>query len=75
MARRHKLFSIATLVGLLGLAATMVPASISTASPALGHIGGSVSLWAEWTSAEQQNFEAVLVPFEAETGVTVNYSS
>ena len=42
MARRHKLFSVATLAGLLGLAATMVPASVSTASPALGHIGGSV---------------------------------
>src|ERR1035441_2251718 len=74
MARRHKLFSIATLAGLLGLAATMVPASISTASPALGHIGGSVSLWAEWTSTEQQDFEAVLAPFQAETGVNVIYS-
>jgi len=74
-ARRHKLFSIAAFTGLLGLAVTMVPASVSTAAPASSHIGGSVSLWAEWSSAEQQNFEAVLVPFEAETGVTVNYSS
>ena len=64
-SKRHKLFSIATLAGLLGLAATMVPASVSTASPALGHIGGSVSLWAEWTSTEQQDFEAVLAPFQA----------
>ena len=52
----------------------MVPASISTATPALGHIGGSVSLWAEWTSTEQQDFEAVLTPFQAETGVNVIYS-
>jgi len=74
MARRHKLFSVATLAGLLGLAATMVPASVSTASPALGHIGGSVSLWAEWTSTEQQDFMAVLAPFQAETGVNINYS-
>ena len=73
-SRRHKLFSIAALTGLLGLAVTMVPASISTATPALGHIGGSVSLWAEWTSTEQQDFEAVLTPFQAETGVNVIYS-
>ena len=73
-SRRHKLFSIAALTGLLGLAVTMVPASISTATPALGHIGGSVSLWAEWTSTEQQDFEAVLSPFQAETGVNVIYS-
>ena len=72
--RRHRLYSTATLVGLLALAASMVPAGASTASPALGHIGGSVSLWAEWTSTEQQDFEAVLSPFEAETGVNVIYS-
>jgi hypothetical protein len=65
---------MATLVGLLALAASMVPASASTASPALGHIGGSATLWAEWTSTEQQDFEAVLSPFEAETGVNVIYS-
>ena len=71
---RHRLSSAAALAGLLALAASMVPASISTASPALTHIGGSVSLWAEWTSTEQQDFEAVLSPFEAETGVNVIYS-
>jgi spermidine/putrescine-binding protein len=73
--RRHKLFSVATLVGLFALAATMVPASASTSRPALGHIGGSVTLWAEWTTSEQDAFEAVLAPFEAETGVNVIYSS
>ncbi|MGO9964893.1 MAG: ABC transporter substrate-binding protein [Acidimicrobiales bacterium] len=76
-AWKHKLFSIAALTGLLGLAVTVVPASVSNASPAnraLSHIGGSVTLWAEWTSTEQQDFEAVLAPFEAETGVTINYS-
>ena len=72
--RGHKLFSVAALAGLLALAASMVPASVSTASPALTHIGGSVSLWAEWTSTEQQDFEAVLAPFQSETGVNVIYS-
>jgi hypothetical protein len=40
----------------------------------LAHIGGSVSIWAEWTSTEQNSFEAVLQPFESQTGITVNYA-
>jgi ABC-type glycerol-3-phosphate transport system substrate-binding protein len=51
--------------------------SVSGASGASGqarHIGGSVSLWAEWTSTEQNSFEAVLQPFESQTGITVNYA-
>ena len=37
-------------------------------------IGGSVSVWAEWTSQEQQDFLAALQPFESQTGITVNYA-
>jgi ABC-type glycerol-3-phosphate transport system substrate-binding protein len=37
-------------------------------------IGGSVTLWAEWTAQEQKNFLAALVPFTQATGITVNYS-
>ena len=55
------------------LVASLVPASLSTASPPK-HIGGSITLWAEWTSTEQQDFEAVLTPFEHDTGVNVIYS-
>ncbi len=33
-----------------------------------------MSLWAEWTSTEQQDFEAALQPFESQTGITVNYA-
>ena len=36
--------------------------------------GGSVSLWAEWTSVEQGDFQAALQPFESQNGITVNYS-
>ena len=39
-----------------------------------GKIGGSVSVWAEWTGAEQAQFEKVLKPFEQSTGITVNYA-
>ena len=72
-SKKRRLISIATLAGVLALMASLVPASLSTASTAK-HIGGSVTLWAEWTSAEQQDFEAVLTPFEASTGVNVIYS-
>lgn len=37
-------------------------------------IGGSVAVWAEWTSAEQVDFLKAIKPFERETGVTVNYA-
>jgi spermidine/putrescine-binding protein len=37
-------------------------------------IGGSVTIWAEWTSTEQQDFKAVLQPFEDSTGITVQYT-
>ena len=30
-------------------------------------------MWAEWTAQEQQDFQAALAPFEANTGITVNY--
>jgi Bacterial extracellular solute-binding protein len=48
----------------------------ATNSPATGqNIGGSVTLWAEWSSSEEQAFKASLVPFTTQTGVTVNYTS
>jgi alpha-glucoside transport system substrate-binding protein len=37
-------------------------------------IGGSLSVWAEWTSAEQTDFLKAIAPFEHSTGVTVNYA-
>lgn len=46
----------------------------ATSASGLQHIGGSVSLWAEWTAVEQQDFQAALSPFESQTGVTVNYT-
>jgi alpha-glucoside transport system substrate-binding protein len=37
--------------------------------------GGSVSLWAEWSSNEQNAFQGALQPFNTQTGTTVNYGS
>jgi alpha-glucoside transport system substrate-binding protein len=60
---------IATACGSTSSTTTPTPASGSTGTK----IGGSVTLWAEWTAQEQQDFLAALAPFEAETGITVNY--
>jgi alpha-glucoside transport system substrate-binding protein len=64
--------------GVLGIAtacgSTSTPAtSSSSSSSSSAKIGGSVTLWAEWTAQEQQDFLAALAPFEADTGITVNY--
>jgi ABC-type glycerol-3-phosphate transport system substrate-binding protein len=67
----------------IGLASSLVAVAagaagaVSAAAASRAHaakIGGSVSIWAEWTGAEQTQFEAVLKPFEKSTGVTVNYA-
>ncbi|MGA8633486.1 MAG: ABC transporter substrate-binding protein [Candidatus Dormiibacterota bacterium] len=64
--------------GVLGIAtacgSTSNPTSPSaSSSSSSGKIGGSVTVWAEWTAQEQQDFLAALAPFTAETGITVNY--
>jgi|HubBroStandDraft_1064217.scaffolds.fasta_scaffold77273_1 alpha-glucoside transport system substrate-binding protein len=64
--------------GILGIAtacgSTSTPAASSSSSgSSSAKIGGSVTLWAEWTAQEQQDFQAALAPFEADTGITVNY--
>ncbi|MBV9100585.1 MAG: extracellular solute-binding protein [Candidatus Dormibacteraeota bacterium] len=46
----------------------------SSSSSSGGQIGGSISVWAEWTGQEQQDFLAALQPFETQTGITVNYA-
>lgn len=48
--------------------------SSSPSATASQHIGGAVSVWAEWTSQEQTDFLQALQPFENATGITVNYS-
>ena len=60
----------------LSAAASLTTASLAgAASAATSHskIGGTVSVWAEWTAAEETDFKAAISPFEKSTGVTVNY--
>jgi alpha-glucoside transport system substrate-binding protein len=71
---------LGTLSKLAGLTVAIVAVSAcgssssSTNTNTSQQIGGSVSVWAEWTSQEQQDFLAALQPFETQTGVTVNYA-
>jgi alpha-glucoside transport system substrate-binding protein len=78
MTRRStSLLSVAAATGMLVVGATVVgpslPASASTRTASLSHIGGSLTVWSEWTSVEQQYFEAAYAPFSAETGIKINY--
>jgi ABC-type glycerol-3-phosphate transport system substrate-binding protein len=58
-----------------GISATTKAATSSPAArTATKHIGGSVTVWGEWTGPEQQAFEASITPFETQTGVKVNYA-
>ncbi|HVC24428.1 MAG TPA: ABC transporter substrate-binding protein [Acidimicrobiales bacterium] len=67
------LTSVTVVAGLLGGVSSA--SSVPPAARSAPHkIGGSVSVWGEWTSTEQTAFEAALKPFEKSTGITVNYS-
>jgi len=61
--------------GVLGIAtacgSTSTPATSSGSTS--NKIGGSVTVWAEWTAQEQKDFLAGLVPFTDATGITINY--
>ena len=68
-SRLGRVFSVAVLASLLAACGS------STASTSTAQVGGSVSLWAEWSSGEQASFTAALSPFQTQTGTTVNYAS
>jgi alpha-glucoside transport system substrate-binding protein len=53
---------------------TIIASNGSAMASTSKKIGGSVSIWAEWTSTEQQDFKAVLQPFEDSTGIKVQYT-
>jgi ABC-type glycerol-3-phosphate transport system substrate-binding protein len=67
---KPKFLPMAVIGGLLLAACGTSNAPTSSSSPQ----GGSVTLWAEWTSAEQQAFLAALQPFETQNNITINYA-
>ena len=71
-ASRKILIAAVALTTTAGL--SIVASSGSAVASTSKKIGGSVSIWAEWTSTEQQDFKAVLQPFEDSTGITVHYT-
>ena len=67
--------TLITTVAVATMASLSVVASSGSAGGVTSHkIGGSVTLWAEWTSTEQQAFKAVLQPFQDQTGIKVQYT-
>jgi alpha-glucoside transport system substrate-binding protein len=74
---RGRLVVGAAMVGLAAAAcgSSSTPSSSGATSPPSSHIGGSLSVWAEWTSTEQTNFLDSIAPFKSSSGVTVNYTS
>lgn len=76
-SRRSRLTGLFAGAGMLVAVAAGSAGAVGASAAASGHaakIGGSVSMWAEWTGAEQTQIEAVLKPFEKSTGITVNYA-
>lgn len=69
---KFKVFPLLAILGLL-VSACGSNNNGNTAS-SQSKIGGSVSLWAEWTSTEQTDFQNALSSFTSQTGTTVNYS-
>jgi ABC-type glycerol-3-phosphate transport system substrate-binding protein len=67
---RVRLFPLVAIAGLV-----LAACGSSTPSSSASKIGGSVSLWAEWSAGEQTSFTNALQPFESNNGVTVNYTS
>src|ERR1700737_2493220 len=68
---KPKFLPMAVMGGLL-LAACGTSGTTSSSSSAQG---GSVTLWAEWSSGEQNAFQGALQPFQTQSGTTVNYAS
>src|SRR6266851_63586 len=65
---------------LLGLVAVVIAAACgapgaSNPSPEASVHGGTVSVLGVWSDGELDSFNAVLAPFTAQTGITVNYDT
>jgi alpha-glucoside transport system substrate-binding protein len=59
----------------IGLAAALVTLACGTQTTSSGKIGGTVHVLAVWSGSEQASFEAVLKPFEDQTGIKVLYEA
>jgi alpha-glucoside transport system substrate-binding protein len=71
-ASRKALIAAVALTTIAGM--SIIVSNGSALASSSKKIGGSVSIWAEWTSTEQQDFKAVLQPFEDSTGIAVHYT-
>jgi alpha-glucoside transport system substrate-binding protein len=70
LTRSLVLAALAALVG-----GACAPGATSSASPSGPVHGGSVSVIGVWSDGELDSFNAVLAPFTAQTGITVNFEA
>jgi ABC-type glycerol-3-phosphate transport system substrate-binding protein len=76
--QRRRAVVVAAAVSCIGLAAC---GSSGSAGPSgsggggVSNVGGSLTVWAVWTGAEQKSFQAVLDKFQQSSGATANYQS
>ena len=67
---KPRILPLAIIGGLL-----LAACGTSNAPTSSSQQGGSVSLWAEWSSGEQNAFQGALQPYQTQSGTTVSYSS
>src|ERR1700682_3102949 len=67
---KPRILPLAVMGGLL-----LAACGTSNAPTSSSQQGGSVSLWAEWSSGEQNAFQGALQPYQTQSGTTVSYSS
>ena len=59
----------------VGLGIVLLSAACATQTSTSGKIGGTVHVLAVWSGSEQESFQAVLKPFEEQTGIKVLYEA
>jgi len=67
---KPRILPLAIIGGLL-----LAACGTSNAPTSSSQQGGSVSLWAEWSSGEQNAFQGALQPYQTQSGTTVSYAS
>ena len=69
------LAALALVIAACGSSSSSSSSGGSASSGSQSSIGGSVTVWAVWSGAEQASFQKVLDGFNSQSGVTAQYSS
>lgn len=78
LLQQHKPFATLAIVAVVGVTlagCSSGDSSPETTTPKEDLAGVTLNVAADWSGAEQENFEKVLAKFESDTGAKVNYTS